>query len=341
MKSHLTLKDIAKYFDLSVSTVSRALRNDKTISEDTRARIINYARENRYNPNFIAANLRKQESNVIGVIIPEISNAFFSRIIDGIEDVADKNNYTLIITQSDEKWHKEKKCVQTLLSSRVAGILVSISKTTESYEHFNDIVNSNVGLVFFDRRAKDFEADSITVTDEFGAFSAVEYLIMTGCKRIAFYGSSSNLEIAENRKRGYLKALRQYGIKEDKSLIYECDTNLLAKEITYDVLSLKDRPDAIFTINDNTAAGVIYIAKRMGISIPGELSVCGFGDGYISENTDPSITSIDQNPFLIGKYSAERLLNKIKCNNDTDKSVQDIEIETSLIIRSSTGFIKD
>ena len=106
MKSHLTLKDIAKYFDLSVSTVSRALRNDKTISEDTRARIINYARENRYNPNFIAANLRKQESNVIGVIIPESSNAFFSRIIDGIEDVADKNNYKLVITQSDEKWHR-------------------------------------------------------------------------------------------------------------------------------------------------------------------------------------------------------------------------------------------
>ncbi len=299
---------------------------------------MDYAKANKYKPNFIAANLRKKESNVIGIIIPEISNHFFSLIIAGVESVVDEHNYTLIITQSNEKMSKEIKCVQTLLSSRVAGVLASISKTTDSYEHFQEIIDNKVPLVFFDRRPKSLNADSVIVDDENGAFTAVEYLIKTGCKRIAYYGSHASLEIAVNRRNGYLRALRKYGIAEDRKIMYDCDTNLKAKEITYRVLAMDNRPDAIFAINDNTAAGAIYVAKRMGFSIPEDLSVCGFGDGFISENTDPSITSIDQFPFFTGKKAAELLLNKIKYPNP-EETTGPLIIETSLIIRESTGNI--
>ena len=255
MKAQLTLKDIALHFNLSVSTVSRALRDDPTISRETKDKIAEYAKIHKYKPNFIASNLRKQESNVIGIIIPEISNHFFSLIIAGVESVVDNNNYTLIITQSDERLQKEIKCVQTLLSSRVAGIMASISKTTDNLDHFKEVVDNGVPLVFFDRCPVVPIADRVIINDEEGAFMAVEYLIKTGCKRIAYFGSHSSIEIAINRKKGYIRALETYGIAFDKKIIYDCDTNEKAKEITADVLNSRKRPDAIFAINDNTAAG--------------------------------------------------------------------------------------
>ncbi|MEG1586971.1 MAG: LacI family DNA-binding transcriptional regulator, partial [Bacteroidales bacterium] len=200
MKRHLTLKDIATHMGLSVSTVSRALRDDATIGLETRQKIKEYAHQHHYQPNSLAANLRKKESNIIGVIIPEISNQFFSLIIAGMESIAEVNNYSLIITQSNEEYAKEVRCVHSLLSARVAGILVSLSKTTEEYSHFEEIIHTHVPLVFFDRICTGVLTDKVVVTDYQGAFKAVEYLIRTGCRRIAYFGSDSNLEIAKNRK---------------------------------------------------------------------------------------------------------------------------------------------
>ncbi|MGL4293206.1 MAG: LacI family DNA-binding transcriptional regulator [Bacteroidales bacterium] len=339
MKHHLTLKDIALQLNLSVSTISRALRDDATIAPETREKIKAYAASHHYKPNNLAASLRKKESNIIGVIIPEISNLFFSTIIAGMEAEAEKNNFALIIVQSNEDYQTEVKAVHTLLNTRVAGILVSLAKTTEHYEHFDEVINSHVPLVFFDRICTGVLTDKVVCSDYKGAFGAVEYMIHTGCKRIAYFGSESKLEIAKNRKMGYLDALRKNRIEVDPQIIFDCDTDTKAKELTPDVLQMKNRPDAIFAINDSTAAGILFMTKKAGVKIPDELSICGFGDGYISQHTDPTITSIDQFPYEIGKQSMELIIRKIKHPELYDQVTNKV-VNTALIIRESTKNIE-
>lgn len=335
MKRHLTLKDIAHEMHLSVSTVSRALRDDPSIGPDTRQRIKEYADEHHYKPNNMAASLRKNESNVIGIIIPEISNQFFSLIIAGMESVAEKNNFSLIIVQSNEDYDKEVRAVHTLLSARVAGILVSLSKTTERYEHFKEIIHDRVPLLFFDRICTGVLTDKVVVTDYQGAYKAVEYMIRTGCRRIAYFGSDSTLEIAKNRKKGYKDALQANQLPVDPDLIFNCDTGEEAQLLTRTVLTMDNPPDAILAINDSTAAGILYTAKRMGVKIPQQLSLCGFGDGYISQHTDPTITSIDQFPFEMGQQAMELLIRKIKDPEQYDQVTNKV-INTALTLREST-----
>lgn len=339
MKQHLTLKDIALHMGLSVSTVSRALRDDPTIGGDTRQKIKAYADSHHYKPNSLAANLRKKESNLIGVIIPEISNQFFSFIIAGMESVAEANHYSLVIVQSNEEYAKEVRAVHSLLSARVAGILISLSKTTETYEHFEEIIHSHVPLVFFDRICTGVLTDKVVVTDYQGAFSAVEYMIRTGCERIAYFGSDSTLEIAKNRKLGYQDALRKYQLPVLPELIFDCDTGEEAKLLAPEVLGMANPPDAILAINDSTAAGILYSAKKMGVSIPGQLSLCGFGDGYISQHTDPTITSIDQFPFEIGEQAMNLIIRKIKHPELVDQVTNRV-INTALTLRESTKNIR-
>lgn len=339
MKQHLTLKDIALELGLSVSTVSRALRDDSTIGPETRERIKEYARLHHYKPNTLAASLRKNESNIIGVIIPEISNQFFSSIIAGMEEVAEANNFSLIIVQSNEEYEKEVRAVHTLLSARVAGILVSLSKTTEHYDHFEEVIHNRVPMLFFDRICTGVLTDKVVVTDYQGAYKAVEYMIKTGCKRIAYFGSDSTLEIAKNRKKGYLDALRAYQLPVDPELIFNCDTGSEAQILARSVLAADSAPDAILAINDSTAAGILYTAKRMGIRIPEQLSLCGFGDGYISQHTDPTITSIDQFPTEMGRQAMELMIRKIKDPALYDQVTNRI-INTALTLRESTKTLR-
>lgn len=335
MKHPLTLKDIAREMRLSVSTISRALRDDPMIGAETREKIKQYASAHHYKPNYLAANLRKRESNVIGVIIPTISNTFFASVIDGMESVAEKKNFTIIITQSNEEYEREVKCVHSLISARVSGILVSLAKETYDYTHFQEIIANHIPLVFFDRICTGILTDKVVATDYKGAYDAVSYLIKTGCRRIAFYGSDPHLEIAKNRKNGYLDALKAHRIPVDAELIYFCDTSEQAKILTPDVLRMPDPPDAFLAINDLTAAGVLFAVKRANMRIPEDISICGFADGYISQNTDPTLTSVDQHPFEIGKVAMELMIRKIKHPDQSGTPANRI-INTSLILRQST-----
>lgn len=339
MKRHLTLKDIAREMDLSVSTISRALRDDPSIGPETRQRIKDFANKHRYRPNVMAASLRKNVSSVIGVIIPEVSNQFFSLIIAGMEEVAEKNNFSLIIVQSNEDYEKEVRAVHTLLRFRVAGILISQAKNTERYDHFEEILHDRVPLLFFDRICTGVLTDKVVVTDYLGAYKAVEYMIKTGCKRFAYFGSNSTLEIAKNRKAGYRDALLANNLPVDPDLIFDCDTGEHAQTLSRTVLAMDNPPDAILAMNDSTAAGILYTAKRMGVKIPEQLSLCGFGDGYISQHTDPTITSIDQFPFDMGQQAMEMLIRKIKDPELYDQVINKV-INTALILRESTKALK-
>ncbi len=331
----MTLKTIAKHFNLSVSTISRALRDDASISAETRAKIQAFARENHFKVNSNAANLRKKQSHVIGVILPEISSYFFSNIIDGMEEIADQHNYSIIITQTNEGYEKERKSVHSLIGLRVAGILISMAKETERFEHYQDILENQIPLLFFDRICTGILTDKVVVNDYRAAFEAVSYLIATGCKRIALFGSESKMEIAKQRRMGYEDALRAHQMKVDTDLIYDCDTEEKTKILMPQILKQPDRPDAFLAINDATAAAILYVSKRSGLRIPEDISVCGFGNGYIAKNTDPLLTSIDQFPVEIGRVAMRIMIEKIE-NPDSRGKITNKIIHTKLVPKEST-----
>lgn len=332
---HITLKDIAKALELSPSTVSRAMRDHPAISKETRKKVQEYAAEHKYKPNTLAMQLRTNRVNTIGVIVPEIVHYFFSTVLAGIQDEAEKSNYNLLFCHSNEEYHREVKSVETLLEARVCGILASQSKTTREFAHFQEIIDNKVQLVFFDRICTGINTDKVVVDDYAGAFNAVEYLISTGCKRIAFLGSTPLLPIANNRRMGYEDALRKHKLPIEKQLSRECDTVDLAKKVIPEMLSLKPTPDAFFCINDEVAAYCIQIAKSAGFTVPDDISVCGFTNSYITEVTYPKLTSVDQHGYRMGETAARLLINRIE-GKETKPGVVSRLIKTELVVRGST-----
>lgn len=335
MKKTITLKDIAKSLHLSVSTVSRALNNNPDISKETRNLVQDYAKKKKYNPNNWAKLLKSNESRIIGVIVPELANHFFSSVLSGIEEVAEKHNYNVLICQSHENYAKEIKNVETLIKTQVSGIITSLSKTTFKYDHFQELIDRDIPVVFFDRICTGIDTSKVVVDDYTGTFTATEYLIKTGCERIAFFSAPPHLEISKNRKNGYLDALRKHHVLVDERLIHIADTKKSGYTIAREILQNNDRPDGFMAMNDYTASGIILAAKQLGLKIPEDVSVCGFSNSNISHDTDPLLTTVDQHPKKVGEEAMELLLEKI---NSEDKSLikKNRVIKTDLILRHST-----
>ncbi|MEG1616239.1 MAG: LacI family DNA-binding transcriptional regulator [Bacteroidales bacterium] len=332
---HLTIKDIARELNISPSTVSRALRNHHDISQATKDKVNEFAHAHNYQPNALALSLRTSHTNIVGIIIPQITHFFFASVINGMEKVAEENDYSIIICQSHEDYEKEVRSVRTLMSTRVCGILASLAKTTQNYDHFQEVIDSDVPIVFFDRICTGLLTDRVVVDDYTGAFNAVDHLIRTGCKRIAFYSAPLHLEISKNRKNGYLDALRKNKIAVDESLIIICDTQEEALERTPHLLQKENRPDAFFAINDATASGILTAVKRNGLKVPDEISICGFSDGFVARNTDPKLTTVDQQGVEVGINAMELLLNRLR-NNDENHRIASRIIKTKLLVREST-----
>lgn len=335
----ITLKDIAKALNLSPSTVSRAMRNHPAISKETCRAVQEYAEEHRYKPNRLALQLRTNKNNTIGVIVPEIVHYFFSTVLDGIQQEAESEGYNLLISHSNEDYEREVQSVETLLDARVCGILISQSKTTLKFDHFQDIIDNNVNLLFFDRICTGINTDKVVVDDYTGAFTAVEYLIESGCRNIAFLGSVPSMPISNNRRMGYEDALRKYKIAINKNLIEVCDTVDLAKVVIPEMLKHDPLPDAFFCINDEVAAYCIQIAKSMGFKVPEDISVCGFTNSYITEVTYPRLTSVDQHGFEMGKVAARLLINRIEGKEKKEGVVSRV-IKTELVIKESTKLVQ-
>jgi len=333
-KTQITIKDIARALNISPSTVSRALKNHPDISQSTKDSVNKYAQDFHYVPNTLALSLRMSRNNTIGVIVPEIVHYFFSSILSGIEQVARQEGFNVIICQSNEKYDNEIGNTKALISTRVSGVLACLSKHTTNYDHFQDIIDNEIPLVFFDRICIGITTDRVVVDDYSGALAAVEYLIQTGCKRIAFYSSPLHLEISKNRKNGYLDALRKYGLPVDESLIRVCDTREEAIIITPDILDRPDRPDGFFAINDHCAAGIMYAVKSAKLRIPEDVAIFGFSDGELAKACDPMLSTVEQHGFEMGKNAAGLLLDKI--NGKTHGQFTNKIVKTNLIIRGTT-----
>lgn len=330
-----TLKDIARDLNLSASTVSRAMSNHPAISDKTRKMVQEYAEKCHFKPNILALKLRTNKNNTIGVIIPQIIHYFFSTVLAGIQDEADSRNYNLIFCHSNEEYEREVKSVETLLDARVCGIIVSQSKTTHIYDHFQKAIDYGTRLVFFDRMCTGISTDRVVVDDYHGAYQAVDYLIKTGCKRIAFLGADFTLPISNNRRLGYEDALRKNKIQIDSSLMKVCDTVEIAHKVIPEILNQPVKPDAIFCINDEVAAYCIQAVKELGYKVPEDISVCGFTNSYIANVIEPALTTVDQHGYELGKEAVRLLINRIE-GKETKQGIVSKMIKTELVKRKST-----
>ena len=334
----LTMKDIAREFHVSVATVSRALRDSANISADRRAAIQQFARDHNFTPNALAGSLRHsrvQPMKVIGVIIPEFTHFYFSSVLSGIEEEASSRGYRIMVAQSNEQYEREVRICQSFYENRVCGIIVSQAKDTRRYDHFQRLIDAGVPLVFYDRICTGVSASRVVVDDYMGAFNAVSYLIGTGCRRIAFYGSSMTMEISKNRYNGYRDALLKHGMTPSDDLVRICDNRDYAEEITPALLCSDNRPDGFFAINDDTAIGIMYTAKRMGLRVPDDVSVCGFTNGQRAVACDPMLTTVEQRGVKLGEEAADVLIGHVEGTIPIDKAERRV-VRTRLIVRGTT-----
>lgn len=337
-RTPLTMKDIAAHFGISVATVSRALKDSPRISVERRAAIQQYAREHNFTPNLIAESLRHsriQPMKVIGVIIPEFAHYYFSSILSGIEEEASAHGYRIMVAQSNEQYEREVKICKSFYENKVCGIIVSQAKDTHRYDHFQQLIDTGIPLVFYDRICTGVNASRVVVDDYMGAFNAVSHLIETGCNRIAYYGSAMTLEISKNRYNGYKDALLKHGIQPDPELVRLCDNRTYAESITPEMLNSSAPPNGFFAVNDDTAIGILYTAKRMGFRVPEDISICGFTNGQRAVACDPMLTTVEQRGTKVGEEAADILIGHVEGTIPSGKIERRI-IRTRLIIRGTT-----
>ncbi|RVT78502.1 LacI family transcriptional regulator [Flavobacterium sufflavum] len=338
--NNTTLKEIANQLGISITTVSKALKGYPDVSEKTRKAVVELANQLNYTPNSFAVNLRTKESKTIGLIIPTIVHHFFSNVIEGILEEAEKRDYMVIILQSNEKFELEKKQINLLLNKRVDGILISLSNETGEFNHLNTVLSHNTPLVLFDKIAKIVDCSKVMINDRKAAYDAVCYLIKKGYKKIAHFRGSYLPQNSIDRFLGYKKALEDNNIPYDPSLVFVCENNNdfqdgyeNAKKIIHENLNI----DAIFAVTDLVAIGVIKYLNEVNISIPGQIAILGFSNWFMSSVISPSLSTIDQPGFEIGRKSAEILFDEINLKkNHLPIIFQSIELETKLIERETT-----
>lgn len=334
MKKPATIKDIARKLNISISTVSRAIRNASDVNSDTKKAVMALTEELNYQPNRLALGLKQKQTNTIGVIVPNLDYVL-SMMVRGIDEVALEAGYTVMVCQSNESFGRELVNTRRLLESLVDGFIISVSSETKSFEHFKKIQERNIPMVVFDRVTPDLIAPSVRLDNENAGFIATEHLLEQGYKRIAILAGPKNLGISNSRMDGYLNALKKYKIKKDNDLIIHCDFNQdYAFFATQELLAMKKRPDAIFTISDRMAIGAMLAIKKKGLRMPEDIGLVGFNNEPVVSLVTPQISSVDMSSFELGKAAAKLFIETMHNNEDMNK-VEQI-LKPKLFIRESS-----
>ena len=337
MSYKTTIADIAKELNTTAATVSRALSNHPRISHETKKSVNLTAIKLNYKRNRVASSLRLGKTHLIGVIIPSAEINFFGSVVHGIESIASLSGYNVLLYQSNESGEYEEKGIETFLSARVDGILVSLAKGTVDYSHFEQIKKRKVPVVLFDRSNDGLDIDSVEIDDYKGAYMATEHLISKGYKRIAHIAGPVHLKNFSERIRGYKEALRANNMSVDGSYIYNGNVSIESgREGTCHLLSMPDAPDAIFATEDFTALGVMKELKERDIKVPDEFGIIGFANEQFGEHITPTLSSVDQQTIQMGKSALNLLIDLIEKREGVGGNRQKIVLEPVLICRDST-----
>lgn len=334
--SPVTLQTIARHLNVSISTVSRALRGMPEISLLTRQAVIDLAAKWDYQPNQLASSLVSSHTRTIGVVVPNAGYSFFSAVIVGMEDAALREGYSLLLSQSSESYQRELVHIQNLLRSQVEGIIISLAQDTVDAEHLQRLVRRQIPLVMFDRYAEEVPVPRVVVDNRLAARQAVQHLLTNGCRRVAYLAGPSNLQISHERLAGYQDALTEAQIDFDDTLVLHCDfTTDNAIRQTNLLLAMKRPPDGILAFSDRLAIASMYALRQQGIRIPDEMKIIGFNDEPVSALFGPALSSVAQPTYEMGQLTVSLLLEQIRSEQPVQKAVTH-RLATTLMIRESS-----
>lgn len=337
MKPKLTLKQIARELDVSVSTVSKALRDSPEISDDTRQKIQAFAKLYNYKPNNIALSLKNRKTRTIGLVLPEIVHDFFATVISGVEDVANKRGYNVLICLSNNSFDREVINMEMLANGSTDGFILSVAKETQQkgdYHHLEEVISQGMPLVMVDRVVNDIICDKVIIDDSDGARNAVQHLIDNGCRKIAIITTVDYVSVGKLRTEGYIKALRNNDLEVDQDLILKIEDMDKSQEEIAGFIQNKEI-DGVFAVNEQFATSAVKALFDQGISVPDEVLVFSFSDGELSRRFIPSLSTVNQHGAEMGAKAAELLIDRIE-KAVADENFQTAVVKTSLVEREST-----
>ena len=338
MKPKLTLKQIAKELDVSISTVSKALRDSSEIGEETRKKIKAFAKLYNYKPNNIALSLKNRKTKTIGIVIPEIVHHFFTTVISGVERVANQKGYNVLVCLSDNSFDKEVLNLEVLANGSTDGFILSLAKETlqkKDYHHLKEVTNQGMPLVLFDRVVDEVQCDKVIIDDGIGAQKAVQYLIDTGCKNIALISTVDYVSVGKLRTAGYLKALENNRLEHKENLILKIE-EMDNSEAEIQQFLENNEVDGIFAVNEHFAIYAVKALQENHKRIPEDVSVIGFTDGELSKRFIPSLTTVSQHGERMGEEAAKLLIENLESEVTEDEHYRTLIVETELILRNST-----
>jgi len=334
-KQHRTsLKDLAKELNVSIATVSRALRSSTEIGEEMQKKVKELAKKMNYRPNPFAQSLRKEAPKIIGVVVPNLVTHYYAAVLDGIEDEARRAGYSVISANSHENCDTEANVIDNFISLHVEGIVACLSQTTTDYSHFEEISEMGIPLVFFGRTCLSDRFSSVTANGDEAAQMATQHLIDTGSRRIAFIGGPNHLDMVQRRKHGYLEALRENRIPIDRELV-TCNKidYQVALDATTRLLQMENRPDAILAFNDIITFAAFTAIKQQGFRIPEDVALIGFTDDAHAAYVTPRLSAIQDQSYLMGTTACQLLLRHIQGDTNVYKKI----VPQQLVIRDTSA----
>lgn len=332
----VTIHDIANELNISIATVSRALKNDPVVNKKTKKKITDLADKLGYRTNQFAKSLRTQKTNTLGVIIPRLNSYFMSTVIAGMESVANSAGYNLIISQSAEKWGKEIESANTMFINRVDGLLVSLAYESKNLDHFNQFLSKKTPLIFFDRAEDHASFTNIVLDNEKAAYDATHHLVQQGCKSIAHITADTPRKIYKQRLQGFKRALHDHQIPFNEKMIFHGNLSIESgQEIAQEIVKQKNKIDGVFCANDSSAVGCMMYLKHHGVKIPQDIAIVGFNNDPISRVMEPNLTTINYPGYEMGELAANQIINHLKGSHSLEMT-KSILLHHDLLIRKSS-----
>lgn len=338
LKRKITLKHIARELEVSISTVSKALKNSDEISAETKEKIQAFAKLYNYKPNNIAVSLKNKRTKTIGVVIPDIVHHFFTTVFRGIEQYANNRGYNVIVCVSDESFDKEVINMELLANGSIDGFIMSLSAETQQkndFNHLKEVTEQGIPLVLFDRVTDEVDCDKVILNDKKIAYQATRKLLMDGRKRIALITTESYFNVSEKRNQGYQKALKDFGLEYDKKLTLVLPYKGI-DENNIRAFFEREQIDALLCVNEIFAILSMSVAQQMGYKIPDDIAVIGFTDGLLSQYANPTLTTVAQHGVEMGEIAAKMLIDRVEAEIESEEVYRTEVLQATLVERNST-----